>query len=128
MMISTSTSTSTSTSSSSSGTIIVGQDGVRDRLHLREFEGLVERALRHGRRLIEAEAQRTGAVIRRIQQVLHLAGLRLAEMALDHATAPIVGTGIAPRAKYAAQRGRRTGARGMLQLHGIKRDGVRALQ
>jgi len=83
------------------GNVLIRDDGIGDPLHLRQVKGLVECALGCRWRLVEAEAKRSRAVIRREEQIFQLALLRFAEVALNHAAAPVVRAGVAQRAKDA---------------------------
>ena len=75
--------------------VVVGNDGVGGLLDLFEIKRLIEAALRGRWPLVKAEAERARTVIRRVQQVIEFARLRLAEVSLDYAPPPEIGAGIA---------------------------------
>ena len=81
------------------GCVLIAYDGVRNRLQSCEGDGLVEHAAGRRRRAVQSEAEGSGTVVGRLQQVVKLAQLVFAGVLLDNAAAPIVGAGIAERSE-----------------------------
>ena len=75
--------------------VVVGDDRVGNCLGTREVKRLIERAPGSRRNLVEPEPERAGAIVGRIKKIFHLAGLRPAEVTLNDAATPIVGTRVA---------------------------------
>ena len=79
--------------------LFIGDDGFGERKQLFQVERFIEFSLGSRRLLSEAKAERSGAVVRGIEQVIKLAELRHTGMFFDDAAAPIIGAGIAQRAE-----------------------------
>ncbi|MEI7465113.1 MAG: hypothetical protein WCJ87_07200 [Burkholderiales bacterium] len=96
--------TMTTTTTIIGSRFLVSHHGIGDDLHLFEIKGLIEGAPRRGGCLVQPEPKRPGAVIRGVQQVLHLTRLRLAKMALDHTATPIVRARVTQRTEDTTER------------------------
>src|SRR5690606_40484064 len=78
---------------------LLPQQGVREFLQASQLSGAIELPRRSGGLDVQAEAQRTGAIVGRRQQVIELAQRGNTGVALDDAATPVVRACIAQRAE-----------------------------
>ena len=106
---------------------LVGDQRVGCSLEPRKIQRAVEPAPRSGRLDVQAESERSGAVVRPLRQVVEFGEPRETGIALDHASSPEVRHGIPDGAEEALQACRLVDFAGEAKLDRIELDSIGTL-
>lgn len=104
--------------------VLVADDDGGERLQSGEIHRPVECALGSRGLGVQAKAERAGAVVGRVEQVVHLVELSFARASFDHAPALGIQACVAQHAEHPVKPGRRIGLVAEFEVQRIDRHGA----